>query len=242
MYIGSQQANIIVDAGVNLLLIEKSLKLFGTNASKLDGVLISHVHSDHTCGVAALCKKYSVPVFCHQAIADFMSKHSDGQIVEFFDDSFYLKDLTITPFKVEHDVHCVGFAVISNTKQVSIATDMGQATQGAIDAMQGSDLCFVESNHDVQLVQQGSYPEFLKKRILSKKGHLSNNACGDLIQSLVNFGTKNFVLSHLSESNNYPELAFSSVVNKLQEKGIKEGQDVHLEVAMQNRLSSLYQL
>jgi phosphoribosyl 1,2-cyclic phosphodiesterase len=160
----------------------------------------------------------------------------------FEENSFYIQDITVSPFLVQHDVHCVGYSLLSNTKQLSIATDMGQYTQGVLDAMSGSNLVFIESNYDEDMLKNGNYPTHLKRRVMSDFGHLSNTDCGSVIAKLTNMGTRQFVLSHLSQNNNYPELAFSSIVDTLDSNGIVEGKDVVVEVAEQHKLSSLFQL
>jgi phosphoribosyl 1,2-cyclic phosphodiesterase len=245
LFVQSECTNVIVDAGINLYRLEKSLKVLGTSCQRLDGVLITHMHSDHTSGVVAICKKYGINIYCHSAIAaqiGLMTQKTQSQICEFFDDSFIINDLTVSPFTVQHDVHCQGFSIAAKTKQLSIATDLGHVTDSVIEAMQGSDLIFVESNYEFDMLHNGRYPEYLKRRILSDKGHLSNQDCSDFVSQLVNLGTKQFVLSHLSQNNNYPELAFSSVVNGLKNNGITEGKDCFLEVAEQDRLTSLFQI
>jgi len=243
LYVGSAQANILVDAGVDLKRIEKSLIVLGANAKKLDGVLISHTHSDHVAGLAALCNKYGMPVYCHQNIAAQVYKlieKTSSKIIE-FDNPFYVQDIAVNPFPVQHDVPCVGYSFVSHTKQLSIATDMGKYTPIVIESIEGSDLIFVESNYDIDMLRNGSYPAFLKNRVASDFGHLSNDDCGDLIAKLSQKGTRQFVLSHLSQNNNYPELAYSIVNSRLLACGIDE-EEVKVDIALQDRLSNLYQI
>ncbi|MCL1944676.1 MAG: MBL fold metallo-hydrolase [Firmicutes bacterium] len=243
LFVSSEQANILVDVGVDLKRLEMSLVVLGSVGAKLDGILITHSHNDHVSGLESLCKKYSVPVYCHAEIADKIGNIicKTQSKVHPFEDIFFLKDITVSPFLVKHDVHCVGYTLVSMTKQLSIATDMGQYTKDVIDAMSGSDIVFVESNYDEDMLKNGKYPEFLKKRVASHLGHLSNYECGNLVSTLINNGTRQFVLSHLSQNNNYPELAYSSVVDRLKCLGI-DNKDAKIEIAMQDRLSNLYQL
>lgn len=244
LFVQSEQANLIVDAGINLQRLEKSLKLFGISCGQLDGVLITHTHSDHISGVKSLCKKYGVPIYCHSEIVHDIGKltdKTDSKAFE-FEQEFKIKDIDVHPFLVEHDVHCQGYSFVSNSKKLSIATDMGQATDVVFQAMQGSNMIFVESNYDTDLLNNSSYPYHLKKRILSNKGHLSNDACSQFVSTMIQNGTRDFVLCHLSQSNNYLERAFTSMISNLSQEGITFGKDCSIEIAEQDRLSSLYQV
>ena len=243
LFVSSKEANILVDVGVDLKRLHKSLIVLGCSPQKLDGVLISHTHSDHISGLLALCKQCGVKVFCHQEIAAQIYKiveKTKSTIVD-FDGLFFIKDISINPFFVQHDVHCVGFSFVSNAKQLSIATDMGKYTSQVVDAVSGSDLVFVESNYDEEMLRNGNYPTFLKNRVSSDFGHLSNLDCGELVATLAQKGTKQFVLSHISQNNNYPELAYSSVVERLRASGLNLD-SVAVDIALQDRLSNLYQL
>lgn len=152
-------------------------------------------------------------------------------------------DITVTPFKVSHDVPCVGYSFLSGGSRITLATDTGKLSNRAMETLCDSDLVVIESNHDESLVRQNpNYSEFLKARILSECGHLSNNACAECVAQLADSGVKQVVLAHLSRENNYPELAFETCKNRLLRDNIVEGRDLMLEVALHDRMSSLFEI
>ncbi len=246
IYVGCNNTNILIDMGLPIRRIEKSLAVIGVNPSSVS-VLITHEHSDHIKTTDAFVKKYGSSVYAHEACREGICRCCDLDVGEYVffgdDDSFYVGELSVAPFNVSHDVPCVGYSIEGNGKKLSVATDIGKVTPSVLKAIIGSDLVVLESNHDrVMLEKNAVYPRYLKNRISSGKGHLSNDDCALTIRSLVATGTKQVVLAHLSEENNCPELAFETVKRVVEEGGYVEGKDIKIEIAEQDRLSSMFEI
>ncbi len=242
IFVSSDTATVLIDVGIPLSRVEKSLRVFSCPCDKAS-VIITHTHSDHISGVPSLTAKYGVPVYAHYLSRDIVDKRDFRAdcLKEFGDNDFCVGDLLISPFRVSHDVPCVGFSVLCGGKKVSVMTDLGYVTENMINKVSDSDMVIIEANHDEELVKNNpKYPYILKKRILSAGGHLSNSACAAAAVKLAEGGVKQIMLAHLSRENNYPELAFSTVRDALSENGIKEGKDVMIEVAPASRLSGLF--
>lgn len=247
-FIESDSTKILIDIGLSTKEVERRLSSISVNASDIDAVLISHEHSDHISGLRTFVKKYNVPVYVHisgmQAVVEKQEISLDQQI-SFLDDAFTIKDLLIIPFRLSHDsVCCVGYCVSSAGKKVSIMTDTGVVPSEAIEVISGSDLIIVESNHNKKmLLDNPNYSHFLKKRILSVRGHLSNEECAmTILKCLQNAYTPQFVLAHLSDNNNEPLLAYNEVVSKLKEFDVVEGQDIYIDIALQGQVGNVFEI
>ena len=167
-----------------------------------------------------------------------------GQIEWFSSSDFFIKDITVSCFVLPHDSHfCVGYSLYFGGRKVSYATDLGFVSDSTLKSLAGSDILFLESNHDENLLLQNpKYPAKTKKRILGDHGHLSNASCAKTIAQLVPTGVKQVVLSHLSEENNTPILAYTTIKNYLKSKGIEEGKNVCVDVAYQNKVGTVFTL
>lgn len=224
---------VLIDCGLSVKELERRLKMVGKDARQINAVFLTHEHRDHISGLVSFCKKYSVPVFVHARVNakyGFMLEPIKDQVKTFVNSDFYFGSLTISPFLLSHDSECcVGFSFYHMGKKVSIATDTGFVPSAAIDAMRGSDIAFLESNHDQQMLIYGPYNARLKRRIASEEGHMSNKMCASVAVSLAAWGTKRFVLCHLSAQNNTPDKALGTVESAL----LNAGYSVNLEVASQ---------
>jgi len=150
-------------------------------------------------------------------------------------EKFCIGDICVHPFSIPHDANePVGFNFFAQNKKITVATDIGHVNKELYENMVGSDFMLLESNHDIEMVRMGPYPWYLKQRILGENGHLSNMMAGKLIAKLVENGTKSFLLGHLSRENNFPQLAYETVKNVLESKGIKTGVDVQFDVALRD--------
>lgn len=236
-YVESGASKILVDAGLSCKEIELRLSLLNVKGNEIDGILVTHEHSDHIKGIDVFASKFKTKVFCYVDGADAVVKKlfrvERTQIVLITSAPFEIKDLTISAFKVPHDsVCCVGYSFQENEKKVSILTDLGIATDKILENVYGSQLVFLEANHDVKMLQNNiNYPASLKQRILSNRGHLSNFASGLAILKLAKAGTKRVVLSHLSKENNNPLLAVETVRTILEQNGIVVGEGIDIDVA-----------
>ena len=232
---------ILIDAGVAPIKIERALKVLGFSADELS-VLVTHRHDDHIKGLAPLIKKHpSTAVYAHERMAEELAPMGvpSGNLHAFGESDFFVGGITVSAYELSHDVFCVGYSLESDGKKFSYITDTGVVTRGAMAKAAGADVVMLESNHSVELLAGGSYPYTLKRRILSDRGHLSNDACARAAVELAEDGTKYFILAHLSEKNNYPELAYSVTSDALRESGFC---GVTVEVASPDRMSGLIKI
>lgn len=216
-YIGTDKTHILIDAGLTGKAIEKSLKEIGQDPSLLDGILITHEHDDHIRGAGVLSRRYNIPIYANQETWVAMESRL-GEIsshnIRIFDRAmdFYIKDINIQPFGIPHDaVDPVGFCFFNKGKKISIATDLGHTNSRIINTVIDSDLVVLEANHDVGMLKSGSYPMYLKKRILGSNGHLSNEDAGLALVKMITDKLTHVLLAHLSGENNIPQLAYQTV-------------------------------
>lgn len=242
IFVGSDNTRLLIDAGLSGKAIEGALKSIDEDPSKIDGILVTHEHSDHIKGLGILSRRYNIPIYANEGTLEAM-KTSLGKVkednIKCIDDYVRIKDIDITPYRISHDAASpMGYALNCEGKKVCIATDLGYFSEEVEKNLQDADIILLESNHDVEMLKLGPYPYYLKRRILSDVGHLSNDACGNAILKLLNKGPKKIILGHLSKTNNYPELAYKTVLNILESNGVKDGQDVCIYMAKRDMPSS----
>jgi phosphoribosyl 1,2-cyclic phosphodiesterase len=248
-FISGGGTSILIDDGLTLACIETRLGAVGEKADNIDAILLTHEHIDHLRGVKIFLKnhrraKVFIPVYVKDFGINGIEELPDSQIEWFRSSEFDVGKLHISCFVLPHDSRfCVGYSVLFEGKKVSIATDLGFVSNDTLRSLAGSDILFLESNHDESLLRQNPrYPAKTKKRILGTSGHLSNLACGLAIVSLAPSGLKQVVLSHLSEENNTPNLAYGTVKKILKEHGIEEGKNLFVDVAFQNEVGTVFNL
>lgn len=202
---------LLLDAGISMRRIEKALAGLGLGIRDIDGVLITHEHSDHISGLKMLLKHYALPVYSPSTVAS----HLRGLLPEIEDrlhiigvgSYFDIGSMRIRAFHTSHDTQeSVGYR-IEGGGSFALATDTGCVTDEIVNGLLGADAVLIESNHDEQRLCDGPYPVYLKRRILSDRGHLSNVRCAALARHLAQNGSKKIVLGHLSATNNEPRLA-----------------------------------
>ncbi len=237
-------ACLLVDIGVNGKAIEIAMKEIDESPSEIDGILVTHEHVDHVRGVGVIMRRYNIPLFVNEATWRKMLSAGIGSIdpklvnIIKSGDSFSIKDLQIQSFATPHDaVESVGFRIIADNKSISVFTDIGEINNQIIDSVSGSDIIFIESNYDYDMLWGGEYPWHLKKRINGAKGHLSNNDCAKTIGHLLSKGTSRFILSHLSKENNSPEIALKTTIDFLLDAGATIDKDFILQVAKRSSIS-----
>lgn len=247
-YIEGDGTSILIDAGLSGKAITGALDAIGVDASELDAILVTHEHTDHIKGVGVLARKYDLKVFATESTWDAILP-SIGKVPEYNrsvieeGQSLDLGGLQIEHFETSHDaVDSVGYCLFSKGVKVGIATDTGYLTDAAKKYLDGSDLLIFEANHDLHMLKTGSYPWFLKQRILGDRGHLSNITAAHCLSSLVAGNTKGVILAHLSRENNLPELAYSTVAEVLTESGLSPGKDFALEVAPRCQPGTLWEI
>ncbi|MFZ7132886.1 MAG: MBL fold metallo-hydrolase [Eubacteriales bacterium] len=248
LYIEDEDTKIIIDAGLSGKKIESALKSIDISPLDIDALLVSHDHIDHTKGLGVLSRRYNIPIYANggtwQAVRSSLGKLVEENIQVFNTHKIVnIGNLNIKPFPVVHDAcEPVGFNIYNHNKKVSIITDTGMITEEILLHIKNSDLVLIESNHDIELLKVGRYPYYLKKRILSNYGHLSNEDAAKTILQLVKQGLRKVVLAHLSEENNFPELAYETTTSLLRENGIIIDKDVYVEVASRFKPSNVYNL
>ena len=218
-YIEYNDTHILIDAGVSCQKISKGLNELGITLEMIDAILITHEHSDHTKGLTTISKKYNTPIYTTLKTWEQMSllKLPDYNHVIFnANEEFTVGDLTIFPFSIPHDaVDPCAFNVWAGDKKITVATDIGHISDNVYSNLIGSDILLLESNYDKNTLTYGHYPYFLKKRITSDIGHLSNESASQTIRKLYDDSKKNnIILAHLSKENNFPELAYQTVINE----------------------------
>ena len=236
-YIETDSTKILVDIGLSCKETERRLSLLGVTGSQIDAILITHEHSDHIKGLDVFASKFQTKIYAHidgwDAINAKTNKLSSTQKYTFSETPFQIRDFTITAFKLPHDSKCcVGFSLECGTSKISIATDLGKIDQNILSKISGSQLVYLEANHNIEMLKANSnYSALLKSRILGPRGHLSNFDCAKAIAYLTQNGTRQIVLSHLSRENNKPEVAYQDVCSYLSSVGITEGVNIKIDIA-----------
>lgn len=245
MFITSDRAKILIDAGLPGKKIDEALKAIDEETKNIDGIFITHEHSDHIKGVGVISRKYDIPIYANADTWSSM-EGSLGKIkehnIKVIDKRSVTEigDLNIKAFNIPHDASGpMGYTVSDGKKNISVATDFGTFTREIYDNVKDSEVILLESNHDVNMLKFGPYPYQLKRRILSEIGHLSNDDCGNAIVELVKCGNnKKIILGHLSNTNNQPDLAYATVLDVLNGNGIKNNEDIILTMANRHNPSS----
>ena len=233
----TEKTKILVDCGISGKTVESALRSIDVTPAELNGIVITHEHNDHVSGVGVMMRRYNISVWANeetwQAMSGQVGAYKDGlQRIFDFRKEFEIGDIGVRPFSIPHDAaNPVGYSFIKGKEKVSVATDIGELKKDLFEAIKKSNTVLLEANHDVNMLEIGRYPIQLKRRIRGKYGHLSNDDAGKAAEFLVKLGTENILLGHLSEENNYPDLAFKTVELALEEADIKVGRDLTLRVA-----------
>lgn len=251
IYIGLGNTNILIDAGISKKRMESGLNGIGLSLKDIDGILITHEHSDHIQGLGVVSRAYHIPIYgTYLTLEAVKSVKSLGKIEEELyndieaDKHFSIKELNINPFSISHDAaDPVAYRVTDNEKSVAVATDMGKYDDYIVDNLKGLDSILIEANHDIRMLEAGPYPYPLKRRILGDRGHLSNETSGKLLNRIINDKMKNIFLGHLSKENNYDKLAFETVRLEINTADNEyKADDFNIQVAKRDESSKLYEV
>lgn len=243
--ISQGSTHLLVDAGISLRRITASLRNFGLSPDDLQGVLITHEHSDHISGIRMLVKHHRIPIYAPLGVAESLC----GIVPEVRDSiswfyagtEFILGEIAVRSFLTPHDTpESVGYRFETDKSSLVFVTDIGCVTPLVLETALGANMAVIEANHDIRMLKTGSYPPHLKRRILSERGHLSNDDCGALASRLAASGTKKIVLAHLSKENNTPSLAWRTVGDALERQGAVIGCDLELDTAPADTTGKLY--
>jgi len=223
IFVGSEHTSLLVDAGISGKRTEAGLNTIGYTGTDIDGILVTHEHADHVKGLGVLARKHGIPIYATQGTWEAICKNpATGKIPGGLfheiepDRTVRIGDLDVEPFSIMHDAaDPVGYRICQEGHSCAIATDMGTYTDYTIRHLQFLDAILLEANHDVNMLEAGRYPYPLKVRILSDKGHLSNETSGQLLCQLLHDNIRHIFLGHLSAENNYPALAYETVCSEV---------------------------
>jgi phosphoribosyl 1,2-cyclic phosphodiesterase len=243
--VATDHCRILVDGGLSARQLVLRLALCGVQPNELDGILLTHEHGDHTCGLEVLCRKFQLPIYCNALTAeavryDSLGEHRSWRIFR-TGSSFSICDLTVESFPVPHDaVEPVGYRFHAGRSSLGYVTDLGHATRLTIERLREVQTLVIETNHDEKLLQNDPHrPWPVKQRIQSRHGHLSNTAAASVIGQLLSGKIARVVLGHLSRDCNLPELAAGAVRAELERIGRPE---VEIFCATQNEISPRFEI
>jgi phosphoribosyl 1,2-cyclic phosphodiesterase len=223
-YLETDDTRLLVDAGFSARQIETRLAALGRSLADVQAIFLTHEHGDHVCGLPVLAKRYNIPVYCNRLTAEYLHPQMPGFTAwRLFESgsTLALGDLTINSFSVPHDAYDpVGFMFYHALGNIGFLTDLGYATRLVIERVRAARALVLEANHDLKLLQEDvRRPWSVKQRILSRHGHLSNDAAADVAAEVVTDGMEDLYLGHLSADCNSPLHARTAVSNKLEERG-----------------------
>ena len=249
-YLGTRQRGILIDAGISARQIQKCLREMGLDFQNIMGVLITHDHADHIRAVGTLGERVKLPIYTTALIHEGIDRNygvreklrtsrryfEKGQPWELF-------GMTINTFGIEHDsTDCLGYAIDFQGQRFVIITDCGSVNEELEAYIRTANHLVIEANHDEHMLLNGPYPTYLKERILSPRGHQSNDVCGELLARNWHEGLRNIWLCHLSLENNDPEVAYDTVAEHLLDAGVVPGEDVFLKALDRTTPSPIYEL
>ncbi len=225
----TETTNILIDEG---LLYTKLLSFLEEQnidpKTELAAVILTHSHNDHTKGLPVFCKRTNCPVYVPKGMEEQLEELVPQAKVQLFTDPFLLGDIKVTPIPTSHDVSpSVGYLLESGEKSLLYMTDTGYINERLFAKIKDKSMYILESNHDVKMLMDGPYPRYLKERVNSDKGHLSNAQAARYLSLIAGKHTKNVILAHLSEKNNTETLAYDTVSSRLQET-----EDLNLRITM----------
>lgn len=248
LFVDYRGSKVLVDAGFSGKRIEYLLNQIGESASNLDGIFITHEHADHSKGAGTLSRRYKLPIYANEGTWKAMIKHC-GKIKEeniglFKSNKFFsFGSMDILPIKIHHDANePVGFIFYLGNKKLTILTDTGIVDEKMAYEIKGSDVYYLEANHDLEALKRGPYPYPLKLRVMSNMGHLSNDQSAEVLADALEGKEERVFLGHLSETNNTPELSRLTVDNYLRSLGLDTNKDIFLDVADRHKPSAIVEL
>jgi phosphoribosyl 1,2-cyclic phosphodiesterase len=237
VYVATENTQILLDAGLSGKRIAAALNIINADPCSLDGLLLSHDHADHTCGAGVMARRYKLPLYATaptwQAAACKLGPLPQPMCRLLPDHgTLAFKDLTVETFPVPHDAAGpVGFIFRQGSLSFAVVTDLGMVTPYIQERLRGVNCLVLEANHDETMLQNGTYPWSLKKRILSEHGHLSNKMAAKSLGAIMTQATTHVVLAHLSADNNLPQLAYDTVCEEMEAAGYPPGRKYSLQVA-----------
>lgn len=221
LLVETENSKVLIDAGESAKKIVDALSLINVDISDIDGILVTHEHMDHVKSLGTISKKYNIPVYANPETWNAMPEQEAKILFEnkkefLINEEFEIKDLIFKPFSIPHDAaNPCGFNVFNKDKKISIATDLGHITPEILHNLEKSSFALLEANYDPNILRYSRYPYSLKQRIAGPNGHLSNDNSGEIVSHLIKTGLCSVMLGHLSKENNFPELAYKTVVEEI---------------------------
>lgn len=241
-FVHAGETKILIDAGLTEKKLAELLLEIGESINNIQGICITHEHVDHIRAVKLLAKKYDMVFYVRKELAESPAfsdiDFKEGKLFKFEYDAFSVGELEVKPFEISHDaVKPVGFTVrvFGSNAKAGFVTDLGIVSETVKRELQGSKMVFIESNYDEKMLLGGIYPKIVKNRIKGSFGHLSNAQSLEFAKFLFENGTKCFVLSHISENNNTPELAYLNYANYFESQGLVLDKDVFVRLSFQSK-------
>ena len=240
IYAAGGSTSVLVDCGISFRRLKAALSDLEVDIADIHAVIITHEHTDHIKGLMTLLRRHPLPLYASEGTLRYLCRHdmipAEARIIP-LEESVLIGDIEVTSFGTPHDAaHSIGLRLsMPDGRRVGIATDMGYVTDGVREHLTGCDLVMIESNYDPGMLLCGTYPYSVKQRIKGEHGHLSNADCADEVTRLAGSGTTRFILGHLSERNNLPQLAAQTTKAALTMREMREGVDFILSVAPARR-------
>ena len=219
IYVGDDNTHLLVDTGISKKRIEAGLAELDVKGEELNGILITHEHVDHIQGLGVFSRKYEIPIYATKGTIEGIRRCSSlGKMPEGLlhpievNQAFQIGGLNVHPFEISHDANQPsGYRIENDKKAVAVATDLGKYDEYIVENLKNLNAIVLEANHDIHMLEVGPYPYYLKQRVLSNHGHLSNELSGRLLCNILHDKLNHILLGHLSKENNYPELAYETV-------------------------------
>ena len=237
-YIETEETKILIDIGNTCKYIKERMVELNINPNELDGILITHTHNDHIKGLKVFQKKYNTKIYIAPNMLDEIPYVENYEIIN--SNIVKIKDIEVEIIKTSHDAEdSRGFIINNNNKSIVYITDTGYINNRYFDTLKNRDIYIFESNHDIEMLNNGPYPFKLRQRILGDKGHLSNYDSARYLSEFIGDKTKYIILAHLSEENNTKELAYNTLIEKLKEN---EQHVDNILIASQNEETELIEI
>lgn len=241
--ISSEDRHVLVDIGLSGRETARRLRELGLGPEKISAVVVSHEHGDHCRGVGPFAKDLDIPVFITDGALQESGIHLDLRKHQRIESgvAFEVSGMLFTPFAVPHDsVDPIAFCVEKDGVKLAVVLDLGYISNLVVERLKGCDAIILESNHDINMLKVGPYPWALKQRVMSRKGHLSNDTVAEYLATGFDGRARHMILAHLSKKNNLPELALLSAQNALEERSLVQCLQTKLEIARPDEISPSY--